>query len=192
MSDNPRLVIVGGPNGAGKTTLARQLTADGSLAYLGADLVAEELSLGSTGADAVAAGRAFLGRVSSAIVAGISIVLETTLSGLGTTRLIREARARGYSVSITFVFVDSARQSELRIRDRVKKGGHLVQTTDIERRFPRSVGHFWKTYRLQANHWRLLYNGGDRHVEVAVGEGDRYFVADEALFERFLALVEGR
>lgn len=190
-SDRPRLVIIGGPNGAGKTTLARQLAADGGLVYLGADLVAEELKLGSTGADAVAAGRAFLERVHHAIDAGTSILVETTLSGLGTLRLIRDARARGYSVSVAFIFVDSAQQSELRIRDRVTKGGHFIPTVDIKRRFPRSVRHFWETYRLHADHWRLIYNGGDRHVEVAVGEGDHYFVADDALFERFLALVEG-
>lgn len=191
MTDRPRLVIVGGPNGAGKTTLARQLVADGGLLYLGADLVAEEMGLGSTGTDAMAAGRAFLGRVRNAIEAGRSILLETTLSGLGTTRLIEDARVRGYSVSITFIFVDSARQSELRIRDRVTKGGHLVPTLDIERRFPRSVRRFWETYSLRADHWRLLYNGGDRHVEVAVGERDSYFVADDALFERFVTQVEG-
>jgi predicted ABC-type ATPase len=185
------LVIVGGPNGSGKTTLARQLSADGNLVYLGADLVAEELKLGSTGADAVTAGRAFLERVHQAIEARTSILVETTLSGLGTLRLIRDARARGYTVSVTFIYLDSARQAELRIRDRVTKGGHFVPAADIARRFPRSVRHFWETYRLQAEHWRLIYNGGDRHVEVAVGEGDRYFVADDALFERFLALVEG-
>src|SRR5258708_5190807 len=96
-SDRPRLVIVGGPNGVGKTTLARQLSADGGLVYLGADLVAEELKLGSTGADAVAAGRAFLERVHQAVDAGTSILVETTLSGLGTLRLIRDARTHGYS-----------------------------------------------------------------------------------------------
>jgi len=37
----------------------------------------------------------------------------------------------------------------------------------------------------------LLYNGTEHPVEVAMGEGDEYFVADEALFERFLRLMEG-
>ncbi len=190
MTGGPKLVIVGGPNGAGKTTLSRQLVGAWGLPYLGADLVAEEMGLGSTGADAVAAGRVFLERVRSAIEARQSLILETTLSGLGAIRLIKSARARGYDISLAFIFVDSARQSELRIRDRVAKGGHFVPPLDVERRFPRSLRNFWNVYRLEADSWRLLYNGEDRHVEVALGEKDRYFVADEALFEVFLNLLE--
>lgn len=191
VTHRPRLVIIGGPNGAGKTTLCRQLVQDWGFRYLGADLVAEELGLGSTGADAVAAGRAFIERVSAALDARTSVLVETTLWGRGTLRLIRSARERGYAVSLTFVFLDSPYASELRIRDRVVKGGHHVPSQDVHRRFPRSLRNFWHSYRSRADWWRLLYNGSERHVEVAMGEADKYFVADEALFERFLRLVEG-
>jgi predicted ABC-type ATPase len=88
----PRLVIVGGPNGAGKTTLSRQLVEDWGLLYLGADEVAAELGLGSTGGDAVRAGRLFLERIDEALRARNSVLVESTLSGLGTTRLIRRFR----------------------------------------------------------------------------------------------------
>lgn len=190
MTERAKLVIVGGPNGAGKTTLALRLVEDWKLAYLGADAVAAELGLGSEGADAVRAGREFLERVRVAVERRTSILVETTLSGLGTSRLIDQARGAGYSITVVFVFVDSARVSELRIEDRVRKGGHHVSARDVERRFPRSLSNFWHVYREKADRWRLLYNGGEFHVPVAAGQRGRYLVINPALFEKFLRLVE--
>ncbi len=155
MPTRPWLVIIGGPNGAGKTTFARSAAREWSLHYLGADLVAEEMGLGSDGPDAVRAGRAFAERVRAAIANRESLLIESTLSGRGTGRLIRQARNAGYRVTVGFVFVDSPDTCIQRIRARVRKGGHFVPDEDVRRRFRRSIANFWGRYRLEGDRWHL-------------------------------------
>jgi len=190
MPTRPWLVIIGGPNGAGKTTFARPAATQWSLRYLGADLVAETLGLGSEGSEAVRAGRVFIEAVRAAIANRESLLVESTLSGLGTDRLIRQARDAGYRVSVGFVFVDSADACIQRIRGRVLKGGHLVPDEDVRRRFGRSIMKFWERYRLDADRWHLIYNGGAGAVRVASGSGVRALVIEPAAFERWLRLLE--
>lgn len=161
MPTQPWLVIIGGPNGAGKTTFAWAAAPRWSLRYLAADLVAENLGLGKGGADAFRAGRLFTENVRSAVSRGESILVESTLSGLGTGRLIRRAKTSGYRVSVGFVYLDSAEACIWRIRARVQRGGHLVPDDDVRRRFRRSLVNFWERYRFDADAWYLTYNGGE-------------------------------
>ena len=59
----PLLMVIGGPNGAGKTTLSARMTAVWGLTYLGADQIAAQQELFSTGPDAIRAARLFSRRV---------------------------------------------------------------------------------------------------------------------------------
>lgn len=190
MAGRPRLIIAGGPNGAGKTTVSRRLVAEYGVRYLGADEVAAQMGLGSTGGDAVRAGRLFLERIDKAIRQRESVLVESTLSGLGTTRLIRRFRDAGYEVRICQVYAGSADECIARIRGRVQKGGHHVPDDDVRRRFGRSLHNFWERYRLDADRWRLYYNGVAGPVLVIEGQGTEALVIDPALFEGFLALLE--
>jgi predicted ABC-type ATPase len=190
MPTRPWLVIIGGPNGAGKTTFARSAAKEWSLLYLGADLVAETPGPGGEGSEAVRAGRVFTKTVRAAIASRESLLVESTLSGLGTGRLMSQARDAGYRVSVGFVFVDSAEACIQRIRVRVQKGGHFVPDEDVRRRFRRSSINFWERYRLDADRWHLIYNGGPSAMRVASGSGARALVIEPSAFERWLRLLE--
>ena len=191
MSARPRLMIAGGPNGAGKTTLSRRLIAESGVRYLGADEVAAQMGLGSTGGDAVRAGRLFLEQIDEAIRAGSSVLVESTLSGLGTSRIIRRFRERAYVVSVQFVFTGSADECIQRIRARVRKGGHHVPDDDVRRRFGRAIRNFWDRYRLEADRWALYYNGSGGLVPVAFGEHAEAVIVEPDGFRRFAVLREG-
>jgi predicted ABC-type ATPase len=190
MSEQPWLVIIGGPNGAGKTTFAKAAAPRWSLHYMAPDLVAEELGLGTAGPDAFRAGRLFTGRIRVALSHGESLLVESTLSGLATRRLIRRARASGYRVSVGFVYVNSVEACIWRIRARVQSGGHPVSDDDVRRRFRRSLVNFWDIYRFEADAWHLAYNGGEDVLRVAFGQAARAVVVDPRAFERFLGLLE--
>ena len=45
--------------------------------------------------------------------------------------------------------------------------------------------NFWENYRLTADEWAIVYNGGKPPALVAVGQGVNYTVNDNALFELF-------
>jgi len=178
MPTRPLLVIIGCPNGAGKTTLAVRMTAAWGLTYLGADQIAAEQGLGSTGQDAIRAARLFSSRVGEALAGRESTLIESTLSGLSTRRWLESFREAGYDISVVLVFVDSPEVCIARIRARVARGGHFVPDDDVRRRFGRSLRNFWHGYRLQAHRWQLHYNGSEGLTEAARGEGETTEVLD--------------
>jgi predicted ABC-type ATPase len=185
----PRLVIIGGPNGAGKTTLCVRMTTALGLTYLSADQVAAERGLGSTGQDAIRAARLFSSRVAEALATRESTLIESTLAGLSTRRLLAGFRQAGYDITMVLVFVDSPEVCIRRIRGRVARGGHFVPDDDVHRRFGRSLWNFWHTYRHKGHRWQLHYNGGHDLTEVARGEGETIETLDPAAFQVFERLV---
>jgi len=182
-------VIVSGPNGSGKTTIAREYLLTHNLEYLSADEIAEGLPHESLQEVRLQAGRLFFERIIENIQVGRSFLAETTLAGKGFRRIVAELKAAGYSVTLIFVFLDSADACVARIRERVRKGGHDVPETDIRRRYIRSINNFWHLYRLGADRWHLLYNSVMQPQEVAIGEGDEVVIQDENLYELFQELL---
>jgi len=192
MPPRPRLVIIGGPNGAGKTTLCVRMTTALGLTYLGADQIAAEQGLASTGQDAIRAARLFSGKVAEALARHESTLIESTLSGLSTRRLLASFRHAGYDITVALVFVDSPEVCIGRIRGRVARGGHFVPDDDVRRRFGRSLWNFWHTYRHQGHRWQLHYNGLEGLIEAARGEAEMIEVLDSAAFGIFERLVESK
>jgi predicted ABC-type ATPase len=184
------MYVVGGPNGAGKTTLSVKYTSELNAVYVGADKIAFEISPDDPAKANVAAGRKFIETINDHILAGDSLVVETTLSGRSYRRLIETARKADYRVSITFVFVDQADTCVARVKQRVRKGGHHVPEQDVRRRFSRSIRNFWGLYRNLADEWTLLYNGDDRHVPVSKGVEEDFRIVSEPLFEKFMTMYE--
>jgi predicted ABC-type ATPase len=179
------LIIVGGANGVGKTTFAYQYKMEYGIGYLSADDIARGRERLPSGNLELQAGKEFFRRLQDYYSENKSVIIESTLSGLGLARNINRFRANGYSVHMIYVFLDSIEMCKARIRLRVQKGGHNVPTVDIERRFRRSLMNFRKTYISLADTWQLLYNGFERPLEVAVGELGRVMVSDEEFYKKF-------
>ena len=182
--------MVGGPNGSGKTTLALEYAAETGFQYLGADAIASEIDPDQPSSAQVAAGRQFIKSVDDRIANSISIVVESTLSGLTMRNVIAEAKSRKYIVSVAFLFVESADVCVARVDERVRKGGHLVPEADIRRRFPRAIVNFWTIYREMADNWVLLYNGETAIQDVAGGSLDKMTIRDPSAYATFLQLAE--
>lgn len=70
---------------------------------------------------------------------GTSFSIETTLSGRRELAFIREAQARGYFIELRYVGVESAALCQVRVIERVAKGGHDIPDADLFRRFERSI-----------------------------------------------------
>jgi len=184
------LVIVAGPNGAGKTTFAREYLELHPCPYVSADHIAEGMDAESLEEVRLSAGRAFARQALDRVRKRETFLVESTLSGRTVSKLIEEARVANYEIVIMFVFLVSAEACLARIRERVRRGGHLVAEEDVRRRFPRSMRNFWTRYRPLAHRWHLSYNGGAQFQEVAVGEGASIEVRNEELFAIFLRTAE--
>jgi predicted ABC-type ATPase len=184
------LTVVGGPNGAGKSTFVAAFLADRPLPYLCADSIAREFQQLDPVSQQIAAGREFLLRIEKQLATNQDFIIESTLSGRSLRTFLAKARAAGYSITIVFIYLNSADTCVARIKQRVRRGGHNVPEVDIRRRFPRSCANFWQMYREIADQWVVIYNAGSGFVEIAFGFSGEFAVSDEDLFEEFLKYAE--
>lgn len=123
--------IIGGVNGVGKSSLSGVLSAE--LDDLGTIIDVDKLT--ARFGDKLAGGREAVRIISDCLERGLNFTQETTLSGKKTLRTIFAARERGYHIRLFYVAVDTAEESLSRISNRVRKGGHDIPQSDVERRF---------------------------------------------------------
>jgi len=176
-----KLYLIAGANGSGKTTLAHELLREEtSLTFLNADETAAKIG-DSAG---ISAGRTILTDTANMLADGNSFVMESTISGNYHLRVLDEAREKGYEIILIYVFLDAIELNLVRIKNRVRLGGHNVPEADVVRRFYRSVKNFGNVAKL-ADSWKLYYNGNNGYELIAIGCGDEIDVLNDDLYEQF-------
>ena len=133
-----QLVMLAGPNGAGKSTYVDIHFADSPLPFLNADLVAASL-----GIDSFEAARVLDARRERMIADGLGFITETVFSDPGGVklRMLQDARDAGYEVVLIYIGIASARLSEMRVEQRIARGGHDVPRDKIASRYKRSLAN---------------------------------------------------
>lgn len=158
----PRVLIIAGPNGAGKTTFAREFLPNeaGCPVFINADLIAAGLAPFSPESVAIPAARLMLRELDRHFSAGTSFAFETTLSGRGYLRLIKQWQAAGYRVKLIFLQLDSPEEAIARVAERVRQGGHNIPEKIIRRRFTAGLDNFHQHYAPRVDAWMLYDNSG--------------------------------
>lgn len=166
MSGERKVIIIAGPNGAGKTTFAREfLPVDAACpVFVNADLIAAGLAPFAPETAAIQAGRLMLQELTRHFAAGESFAFETTLSGKGYIRHIREWQSAGYRVKLIFLQLDSEDEAIARVAQRVRQGGHNIPEATIRRRFTAGLENFEHLYAPQVDAWALYNNSGPQPV----------------------------
>jgi len=152
------VVIIAGPNGAGKTTFARAFLAQSGLRFINADLIAAGLSPFAPEPMALRAGRLMQEEIATSTVGNESFAFETTLSGLGWLRHIRQWRNDGWRVVLYFLALQSVEMAIERVAQRVRQGGHAIPETVIRRRFVAGLRNFEQHYKFAVNMWKHYDN----------------------------------
>lgn len=142
----PVLTIFAGPNGSGKSSIIGRIDFAGRDNLLEADAIANRIYASGSRLAAMTAGREVLRRTQEYIDSGHDFAIETTLSGIWTTRAIKEALAQQFFVRLVYICLDSPEKSIQRVHERVAQGGHDVPDHDIRRRYARSLSN------AKANH----------------------------------------
>lgn len=124
--------IVGGVNGVGKSSFTGVLK--GRTTDLGVIVDVDKIT-GQLGKGAIEGGKAALRIMEDCMEKGVSFTQETTLSGHRIRNTAQRVREAGYLVRLYYIGLDTVEESKQRIANRVARGGHNINTEDIERRF---------------------------------------------------------
>lgn len=176
----PTLVFVAGPNGAGKTTTAPRLLKDEFRVqhYVNADLIASGLSFNPEEV-AWKAGRVLLERVQELAASQENFALETTLSGRGYVKLVRDMQRKGYRFILLYLWLPSADQAVARVHLRVALGGHNIPVDVVRRRYLAGLKNFFELYAPLADAWSFYDNSMNQSKLLAYRE----FLAQEVVVD---------
>lgn len=147
---DPVLHLLAGPNGSGKSTFFAEVLGPATgLPWINADVIAatrwprHEAEHGYEASEAASKER------SVAIGLGESFATETVFSHPSKRDLIREARARGYLVSLHIIVIPE-NLAVARVAQRVEDGGHHVPEGKIRGRFARLWIHLAAAIEIAA------------------------------------------
>lgn len=124
--------IVAGVNGCGKSSLTGVLRTE--IDNLGKIIDVDKITVSCNG-NALEGGKKAVALIDDCLEKEICFTQETTLSGRKTLDTIKRAIAKDYYVRLYYVGLDTVEESVLRIANRVKKGGHNIETEAVSRRF---------------------------------------------------------
>jgi predicted ABC-type ATPase len=169
----PNLYIIAGCNGAGKTTASMTILPEilDCQEFVNADEIAKGLSPFHPEKVAFEAGRIMLNRINQLLLKGGDFALETTLSSKSYVSFIHKARALDYKVTLVFAYLKNIELAKQRVAERVRKGGHNIEPSVIERRYKAGLKNLKKLYIPICDDWMIFDNSTSLQV-VAQGNFD--------------------
>jgi len=183
--ENKQIHIIAGPNGAGKSSHARiTLLPDflKSHEFVNADEIAKILSPENPHNSAIHAGKLMLKRMDFLLNEELDFAFETTLSARIYLKLIEKYQSKGYKINLIFLKLQSTELAKIRVRNRVSKGGHNIETKTIIRRFHRGLENL-KDY-LQIVDTALIYEAsGPELIEIAKKNNNEITVLNKNLWK---------
>ena len=184
----PRFHLVAGPNGAGKTTFARQYLPlfAGTTTFLNPDLIAAGLSPLAPEAAAVRAGRLLIQEFDRLAGLRQTFAVESTLSGTWLLERLDNLGRLGYHRELYYIWIQTEDLALSRVRERVREGGHDIPEASVRRRCHGSLRRLRSRYIDLFEQVHLFDNTGPDARLVAVKEGLRWAVSDEAAWEIIL------
>lgn len=156
----PNLYIISGCNGAGKTTASYTILPEilDCKEFVNADNIAAGLSPFNPERVALEAGRIMLTRIHDLLDERADFAFETTLSTRSYVSLIKEARQKGYEVTLLYLWLDSPDHAVKRVAKRVAKGGHHIPDEVVKRRYYRGIANLTRLYMPLCDRWLLFDN----------------------------------
>ena len=176
----PHLIIIAGLNGAGKSTTAPALLKDALSIdnFVNADVIAQGLCAYQPEKAAIEAGRVMLKRIHQLASEQADFAFETTLASRTFAQWVPRLKTQGYQFYLIFLWLQDVELAVLRVKERIKMGGHSVPEETIRRRYKAGLKNFFNLYAPIADVWRI-YDNSDPHPSLIAAKIDNNPVAIE-------------
>lgn len=187
----PRMYIISGCNGSGKTTASYSLLPEmlDCREFVNSDEFAKSLSPFNPSAASVAASRYMLMKIKYLLEREQDFCIETTLATRTLMNTIRNARSKGYTVTLIYLWLNSPELAIRRVSDRVAAGGHNISEDVVRRRYYMGLSYFFSTYSPICDRWVLADNSKTPFSVVAEGAGDLTYIKDNEKYQLIWAMA---
>lgn len=181
--------MIAGPNGAGKTTMTVELTSNQTILYefINADEIARGLAPLHPESVALAASKLMIKRLKELLDSHKSFAFETTASGTNYIKHLKEAKSKGYEISLTFLWLMNPQQAVKRVSQRVKQGGHHVPEEAIVRRYHAGLKNLLIHYLPLADSVLVLDNSSETSLKRLIARknvNSSLEILDRAIWEK--------
>jgi predicted ABC-type ATPase len=152
--------MIAGPNGAGKTTLALELVTKESSynEFINADEIAKGLAPLNPESMALTASKLMIKRLKELLETDMSFAFETTAAGTNYVRHLKQAKSKGYAIDLTFLWLASPESAVLRVKERVRQGGHNIPEGSIRKRYFLGIKNLLTHYLPLADNASIVDN----------------------------------
>jgi len=171
----PNLYIISGCNGAGKTTASFTILPEmlDCQEFVNADEIARGLSPFQPEKVALEAGRIMLHRIDELLKKQEDFALETTLATRSYVHTIKNAKQKGYNITLIYFWLNSPDLAIARVKRRVTRGGHNIPEEIIRRRYKKGIQNLFKLFIPICDYWILIDNSQKPYIIVAEGQEDQ-------------------
>lgn len=158
----PIMYIFAGNNGSGKSTI-RNLIVDrlGISVNIDPDALARGIDSLHPESRKVSAGKEAIKLARDCICHGRDFSVETTLAGGNAIRLMRDAKANKFEITMLYIGLGDYHLNIERVAARVRNGGHHIPTEDIVRRHDTSIQNLLNNLYI-IDHLIVIDNSSDK------------------------------
>ena len=191
----PRLYIISGCNGAGKTTASYSLLPEmlECSEFVNSDEFAKSLSPFDPSLASIQASRYMLMKIRYLLKKEKDFAIETTLATRTLLKIVKNAQAAGYTVTLLYFWLNSPELAVERVRARVEAGGHNIPEETIRRRYQVGVDYFFHIYAPISERWILADNSQIPFRVIAEGSKDDVInVRDKEIFAKIKSIAQER
>ena len=146
--------------------------------FVNADVIAQGLCAYQPEKAAIEAGRVMLKRIRQLASEQADFTFETTLASRTFAQWIPKLKTQGYQFYLMFLWLQDAELAVLRVKERIKMGGHSVPEETIRRRYKAGLKNFFNLYMPIADVWRI-YDNSDQHPSLIAAKINNNPVAIE-------------
>ena len=189
----PRLYIISGCNGAGKTTASYSLLPEmlNCKEFVNSDEFAKGLSPFDPSKASIQASRYMLTKIRYLLKRGQDFAVETTLATRTLLKIVKQAQAAGYTVTLLYFWLNSPELAIARVRARVEAGGHNIPEETIVRRYHTGIYYFFNLYAPISERWILADNSQIPFRVVAEGTKNEILtIRDEDSYQKIKAIAD--
>ena len=129
--------------------------------FINADEIARGLAPKHPESMALTASKLMINRLKELLEANKNFAFETTASGTNYIKHLKSAKAKGYEVNLTFLWLSKPEEAVKRVAQRVKQGGHHVPEESIVRRYYLGIKNLIVHYLPLADEALIMDNSSE-------------------------------